>query len=54
MNNDKAQLIVALDVDTLTDGQVTLRNRDSMTQERMPIEKVQDVIQAALKAAETV
>ncbi|MCX7017941.1 MAG: glycine--tRNA ligase [bacterium] len=42
---------VTVDVDTLTDGQVTLRDRDSMTQERMPIEKVEGVISDALKKA---
>jgi glycyl-tRNA synthetase len=42
---------VTVDVDTLTDGQVTLRNRDSMQQIRIPIEKVQAEIDSALKAA---
>ena len=42
---------VTVDVDTVTDGQVTLRNRDTMTQERLPMEKVGDVVGKALKDA---
>ena len=42
---------VTVDVDTMTDGQVTLRNRDTMTQERIPMEKVGDVVGTALKDA---
>lgn len=43
---------ITVDVDTLTDGQVTLRDRDGMQQVRMPIEKVQEVISGRLKDAE--
>jgi glycyl-tRNA synthetase len=43
---------VTVDVDTLADGQVTLRNRDTMQQERLPMEKVEAVIEAALRAAQ--
>jgi glycyl-tRNA synthetase len=39
---------VTVDVDTLEDGQVTLRDRDSMQQVRMPMEKVQAEISARL------
>ena len=42
---------MTVDVDTVTDGQVTLRNRDTMTQERLPMEKVGDVVGKALKDA---
>ena len=42
---------VTVDVDTLTDGQMTLRNRDTMQQVRMPIEKILGEVGTALKAA---
>jgi len=42
---------VTVDVDTMKDGQVTLRDRDSMQQERIPIEKVRDVIAERLRLA---
>ncbi|MBX7246097.1 MAG: glycine--tRNA ligase [Candidatus Sumerlaeaceae bacterium] len=42
---------VTVDVDTMTDGQVTLRNRDSMSQDRIPLEKVESVVQEQLTAA---
>ncbi len=42
---------VTVDMDTLNDGQVTLRNRDTMQQERIPMEKVQGIVSAALAEA---
>lgn len=42
---------VTVDMDTLNDGQVTVRNRDTMQQERMPAEKVQGVVAEALANA---
>lgn len=39
---------VTVDMDTLTDGQVTVRNRDTMAQERMPMDKVQGMVSQAL------
>lgn len=42
---------VTVDVDTMTDGQVTLRDRDSMEQIRLPIEKVREVIGERLEQA---
>lgn len=44
---------VTVDVDSLEDGKVTLRNRDTMEQERVAIEKVQEIISAALLKART-
>jgi glycyl-tRNA synthetase len=35
---------VTIDHDTLTDGQVTIRHRDTMQQERVPIEQLRDII----------
>lgn len=42
---------VTVDVDSLTDGQVTIRNRDTMVQERVPMEAVQGIVSSALTAA---
>jgi glycyl-tRNA synthetase len=42
---------VTVDMDTLEDGQVTLRNRDTMEQQRIPMEKVVDVVGDALREA---
>ena len=39
---------VTVDVDTLTDGKVTVRNRDSMAQERVPMEAVKPLVSTAL------
>jgi glycyl-tRNA synthetase len=44
---------ITVDVDTMTDGQVTLRDRDSMEQVRLPIDKVQQEISVRLARAET-
>ena len=33
-----------VDHDTLTDGCVTLRNRDTMQQERIPIDNLKDIV----------
>jgi len=35
---------ITIDYQTLEDNQVTLRDRDTMKQERVPIEKIQDII----------
>jgi glycyl-tRNA synthetase len=35
---------VTIDFDTLQDNTVTIRERDSMTQERVPIEKVEEIV----------
>lgn len=43
---------ITVDVDTLTDGQITLRDRDSMEQVRMPMEKVSDEIASRLRNAD--
>jgi glycyl-tRNA synthetase len=43
---------VTVDVDTLTDGQVTLRDRDGMSQVRMPVEKVQEEITGRLRKSQ--
>ncbi len=40
---------VTVDVDTLTDNQVTIRNRDTMQQDRVPIEKAKAIIGEAIK-----
>jgi glycyl-tRNA synthetase len=42
---------VTVDPDSMNDGQVTLRNRDTMTQERIPMEKVADIVGGALNEA---
>ncbi len=42
---------VTVDVDSLEDGEVTIRDRDSMTQERVAVGRVREVIQARLAAA---
>ena len=42
---------VTVDVDSLEDGAVTVRDRDSMTQERIPLEGVTRLIQDRLEAA---
>jgi len=42
---------VTVDVDSLTDGAVTVRDRDSMTQERIPVEGVKRAILDRLEAA---
>jgi len=36
---------VTVDGDTLTEGTVTLRYRDSMKQERIPVEKLREIIE---------
>ena len=36
---------VTVDGDTLTDGTVTLRYRDTMEQERVPIDKLREIIE---------
>jgi len=40
---------VTVDVDTLTDGQVTIRDRDSMQQRRVPIHALVDLITSAVR-----
>ncbi|HHX13447.1 MAG TPA: glycine--tRNA ligase [Clostridiales bacterium] len=40
---------ITIDFDTETDGSVTIRDRDSMEQIRLPIEKVKDYIEEKLK-----
>jgi glycyl-tRNA synthetase len=35
---------VTVDFDTLNDNAVTLRERDSMKQERVPIEKIHEIV----------
>jgi glycyl-tRNA synthetase len=42
---------VTVDVDSLEDGAVTVRDRDSMTQERVPLEGVKRLILDRLSAA---
>ena len=42
---------VTVDVDSLEDGAVTVRDRDSMTQERIPVEGVKRAILDKLEAA---
>jgi len=42
---------VTVDVDSLEDGAVTIRDRDSMTQERVPVENVKRVILDRMEAA---
>ena len=42
---------VTVDVDSLEDGAVTVRDRDSMTQERVPAENVKRVILDRMEAA---
>jgi len=42
---------VTVDVDSLEDGQVTIRDRDAMTQERVPVEGVKRLILDRLAAA---
>ncbi|MFV2064090.1 MAG: His/Gly/Thr/Pro-type tRNA ligase C-terminal domain-containing protein, partial [Chloroflexota bacterium] len=42
---------VTVDVDSLEDGAVTIRDRDSMTQERVPVENVKRVILDRMETA---
>jgi glycyl-tRNA synthetase len=42
---------VTVDVDSLEDGQVTLRDRDTMTQERISVDRIKAVILERLAAA---
>jgi glycyl-tRNA synthetase len=42
---------VTVDVDSLEDGAVTIRDRDAMTQERVPLEGVKRLILDRLSAA---
>ena len=42
---------VTVDVDSLEDGAVTVRDRDSMTQERIPVDRIKAVILERLAAA---
>ena len=42
---------VTVDVDSLEDGAVTIRDRDTMTQERVPVESVKRVILDRMEAA---
>jgi glycyl-tRNA synthetase len=42
---------VTVDVDSLEDGAVTVRDRDSMTQERIPVEGVKRAILERMEAA---
>ena len=39
---------ITVDFDTATDGCVTVRDRDSMKQERMPIEKVREFLESKI------
>nr|MBA2441295.1 glycine--tRNA ligase [Rubrobacter sp.] len=39
---------VTVDFDTIEDDQVTIRNRDTMKQERIPIEAVRERLQALI------
>ncbi|MCK5288779.1 MAG: glycine--tRNA ligase, partial [Candidatus Omnitrophica bacterium] len=41
---------VTIDVDSLTDHKVTVRNRDSMAQERVDISKLKDYIAEKIKS----
>lgn len=43
---------VTVDVDSMTDGQVTLRDRDSMEQIRIPMDKVREEIAGRLRKAD--
>ncbi len=45
---------VTVDVDSLEDGAVTIRERDGMTQERVPLEGVKRLIVDRLTAARAV
>lgn len=40
---------VTVDHQTLTDGQVTIRERDTMKQERVPVERISEIISQRLK-----
>jgi glycyl-tRNA synthetase len=40
---------MTVDVDTLTDQSVTIRDRDTMQQERLPIERVADRLHEKLR-----
>jgi glycyl-tRNA synthetase len=42
---------VTVDVDSLEDGQVTLRDRDTMSQERISVDRIKSVILERLAAA---
>jgi glycyl-tRNA synthetase len=42
---------VTVDVDSLEDGAVTIRDRDAMTQERVPVEGVKRAILDRMEAA---
>ena len=42
---------VTVDVDSLEDGAVTVRDRDSMAQERVPVDGVTQLIRDRLEAA---
>jgi glycyl-tRNA synthetase len=42
---------ITVDVDSLEDGAVTVRDRDSMTQERVPVESVKRAILDRMAAA---
>ena len=42
---------VTVDVDSLEDGAVTIRDRDSMTQERVSADRVREVIADRMRAA---
>jgi glycyl-tRNA synthetase len=42
---------VTVDVDTLEDGAVTIRERDSMEQQRVPVEGIRELINDKLRAA---
>jgi glycyl-tRNA synthetase len=44
---------ITVDPDTLTDGHVTIRDRDSMEQVRVPRTEVQTHLSAMLKAKQT-
>ena len=44
---------VTVDVDSLDDGAVTVRDRDTMSQERVPVENVRQVILDRMAAART-
>ena len=42
---------VTVDVDSLEDGAVTVRERDSMEQQRVPVEGIRELINDKLRAA---
>jgi glycyl-tRNA synthetase len=42
---------VTVDVESLEDGQVTVRERDSMEQQRVPLEGIRELINDRLRAA---